>query len=78
MNQAIIDEFERDWVLTEREARTLLRLSRVTLLRMRQLPDKGGLPFVQLSSGRIGYLRSDVRSYLAARRVGRLPGEKAA
>jgi hypothetical protein len=72
MNQAIQD----DAVLTEPEARQLLRLSKITLLRMRQLDDRGGLPFVQLSPGRIGYFRRDVLAYLAARRVGRLPNEQ--
>lgn len=57
-------------VLTEPEVRRSLRLSKATLIRMRQRPDRGGLPFVQLSAGRIGYLDSDVRAFLAARRVG--------
>jgi hypothetical protein len=62
-------------VLTAAEAGELLGLSRFTMLRMRQLPDAGGLPFVQLSQGRIGYRSRDVTAYLVARRVGRLPGE---
>ena len=57
-------------VLTEAEVRQQLRLSKITLLRMRQRDDRGGLPFVQLSPGRIGYLRADVTAFLAARRVG--------
>lgn len=64
-----------DLVLTEPEARQLLRVSKITLIRMRKLADKGGLPFVKLSPGRIGYLRRDIIDYLAARRVGTLPGE---
>jgi hypothetical protein len=66
-----------DQVLTEPEARQLLRLSKVTLIRMRKLADKGGLPFVRLSAGRIGYFRRDIVGYLAARRVGTLPDEPA-
>jgi hypothetical protein len=62
-------------VLTEPEARHLLRLSKITLIRMRKLANQGGLPFVQLSPGRIGYFRRDVIAYLAARRVGTLPDE---
>ena len=64
-----------DMVLTEPEARQLLRVSKITLIRMRKLADKGGLPFVKLSPGRIGYLRRDIITYLATRRVGTLPGE---
>jgi hypothetical protein len=67
-----------DLVLTELEARQLLRVSKITLIRMRKLADKGGLPFVKLSPGRIGYLRRDIISYLATRRVGTLPGEQPA
>jgi hypothetical protein len=44
---------------------------------MRQQPDAGGLPFIQLSQGRIGYRLSDIEAYLTARRVGKLPGEAA-
>jgi hypothetical protein len=65
-------------VLTEPEVRQLLRLSKITLLRMRQREDRGGLPFVQLSPGRIGYLRGDLRAFLAARRVGSLSNKQAA
>jgi len=64
-----------DLILTEPEARHLLRLSKLTLIRMRMRADKGGLPFVRLSAGRIGYLRRDLVSYLAAQRVGTLPDE---
>jgi len=64
-----------DAVLTEPEARQLLRLSKITLLRMRQLSDRGGLPFIQLSQARIGYFRRDVLAYLSRRRVGVLPDE---
>lgn len=65
-------------VLTEREVRQLLRLSKITLLRMRQRDDRGGLPFVQLSPGCIGYLKCDVRAFLEARRVAASPGQQAA
>jgi hypothetical protein len=78
MNQAVLDDHKQFSVLTEQEARALLRLSKITLLRMRQLPDAGGLPFVQLSQSRIGYRLSDIDAYLAARRVGWLTGEIAA
>jgi hypothetical protein len=59
-----------DAVLTEPETRKRVRLSKATLIRMRQRPDCGGLPFVQLSPGRIGYLWRDVKAYILARRVG--------
>jgi hypothetical protein len=63
-----------DAVLTAAETATLLGLSKFTLLRMRQRPGSDGLPFVQLSPNRIGYVRRDVLAFLAARRVGGLPG----
>jgi hypothetical protein len=47
-------------------------LSRHTLIRMRQRPEAGGLPFVRLTAKRIGYRRGDVRAFIAARRVGTL------
>ena len=61
-----------DSVLTVAETARLLSVSKFTLLRMRQREGCGGLPFVQLSPGRIGYLRRDVRGFLVARRVGSL------
>ena len=42
----------------------------MTLLRMRQRPNAGGLPFVKLSQHRVGYLRDDLLAFLAVRRVG--------
>ena len=57
-------------VLSTREVSQALGLSIITIKRMRKLADCGGLPFVRLSSARIGYLRSDVHDFLAARRVG--------
>jgi predicted DNA-binding transcriptional regulator AlpA len=57
-------------VLTEPEVRQLLGLSKITLHRMRYRPNCGGLPYVKLSPGRIGYLRSDVETYLNECRVG--------
>jgi hypothetical protein len=42
---------------------------------MRQQKDQGGLPFIQLSPGRIGYRKSDIEAFLLARRVGHLPDE---
>ncbi len=68
---------EDDLVLTAAETAQLLSVSTFTLLRMRQRDDTGGLPFVQLSPGRIGYSRRDVRAYVAARRVGSLPNSNA-
>lgn len=65
-------------VLTEREVRQLLRLRKITLLRVRQRDDRGGLPFVQLSPGRIGYLRRDIDAYLAACRIDASVGWQAA
>lgn len=62
-----------DRVLTAAEAAKQLGLSRFTMLRMRRSPDAGGLPFVRLSQGRIGYRGRDIEAYLLARRVGRLP-----
>ncbi len=59
-----------DAVLTAAETAALLGVSKFTLLRMRQRPDADGLPFVKLSPHRIGYVRSDVRAFLASRRVG--------
>jgi hypothetical protein len=56
-------------VLTEPETRKRVRLSKATLIRMRQSPDLGGLPFVRLSPGRIGYLWRDVKAYIEARRI---------
>jgi predicted DNA-binding transcriptional regulator AlpA len=60
-------------VLTATETAAMLGVSKFTLLRMRQRSAADGLPFVKLSPNRIGYLRSDVQAFLAARRVGVLP-----
>jgi predicted DNA-binding transcriptional regulator AlpA len=59
-------------VLSTREVSQALGLSTITIKRMRKLADRGGLPFVRLSPGRIGYLRNDVHAYIAARRVGNI------
>jgi hypothetical protein len=64
------DLSDDDAVSTVAYTARLLGVSEITLLRMRQREDRGGLPFVQLSPGRIGYLRRDVRAFLEARRVG--------
>jgi len=61
------------YVLTAEHTAQKLGLSKITLIRMRQRADCGGLPFVRLSQHRIGYLSSDVDAFLAARRVGKLP-----
>jgi hypothetical protein len=66
-------KFEDYSVLSPAETAQLLGLHKLTLLRMRQRDDCGGLPFVRLSSNRIGYVWVDVRAFLAARRVGSLP-----
>jgi len=71
MSQNLIQNDEG--VLTVAETARLLSVSKFTLLRMRQRGGCDGLPFVQLSPGRIGYLRRDVRDFLAARRIGTLP-----
>jgi predicted DNA-binding transcriptional regulator AlpA len=68
-----------DGVLTTAEVATLLGLSKFTLLRMRQQKDRGDLPYLQLSPGRLAYWKSDVRAYIAARRVsGMQPADKSA
>jgi hypothetical protein len=64
---------EDDAVLTAAEVERILGLGRFTLIRMRQRPNCDGLPYVQLSSNRIGYVRRDVMAFLAARRKGSLP-----
>jgi len=66
-----------DRVLTAPATAEMLGLSEFTLLRKRQLPDAGGLPFVQLSAKRIGYRLSDVLAFLNAHRVGALPKDAA-
>jgi hypothetical protein len=63
---------DADRVLTACETARMLALSEFTLLRKRQQPDGGGLPFVRLSAHRIGYRLGDVQAFLAARRVGSL------
>jgi hypothetical protein len=63
-----------DTVLTASETSKFLGISEFTLLRMRQRPNAGGLPFVKLSPHRLGYLRRDLLAFLAARRVGTLTG----
>ena len=46
-----------DAVLTATDTARMLGVSKFTLLRMRQRPAAGGLPFVKLSPNRIGYVR---------------------
>jgi hypothetical protein len=60
-------------VLTTKEAAARLRKHPVTLWKWRQLPDCGGLPFIQISDGTIGYRESDLEALLDARTVGREP-----
>jgi hypothetical protein len=62
-----------DAVLTAAQVESFTSLGRFTLIRMRQRPNCDGLPYVQLSSNRIGYVRRDVMAFLAARRKGSLP-----
>jgi len=69
---------DTDFALSPSQVAHILGLNKITLIRMRQRPDQGGLPFVQLSPGRIGYMRSDVQAYIAMRRVGSLPSRSAA
>jgi hypothetical protein len=57
-----------DEVLTVAEAAQQLGLSKFTLVRMREAKDSGGLRWVQLTPGRIGYRRGDIRQYLLDRR----------
>lgn len=61
--------FDSNPVLNEAQTARLLDLSPITLKRKRREPDCGGLPYVRLSTARIGYLQSDVHDYIAARRV---------
>ncbi len=56
-----------DEVLTERQICDLAKISPRTAQRLRQ--DGSGPPYVTLSPGRIGYLRSDVINWLLSRRV---------
>lgn len=73
MNTSLSYLLDEDACLSTGETAQLLGVDRITLLRMRQLDDCGGLPWVRVSPGRIGYMRRDIRAYLAARRVGALP-----
>jgi hypothetical protein len=63
-----------DRVLTATETARMLGVSEFTLLRKRRQPGGDGLPFVRLSTNRIGYRLNDLRAFLAARRVGSLDG----
>jgi hypothetical protein len=69
-------ERENYTVLSPAETARLLGVHKLTLLRMRQRDDYGGLPYVRLSSNRIGYVWHDVQAFLAARRVGVLPEQR--
>jgi hypothetical protein len=60
-----------DPVLTTKEAAARLRKHPATLWKWRQLPDCGGLPFIQISNGTIGYRESHVEALLDARTVSR-------
>lgn len=71
-----MDTSDKRVIYTVPEVAEMLGVSTFTLLRKRQQPDAGGLPFVQLSTNRIGYLRADVEAFLRARRVGKLAGEE--
>ena len=53
-----------DAVLLEPEAREILRVSKVTLIRMRH---QGRVSFVRLSERRIGFRYGDLKRYLAGR-----------
>jgi hypothetical protein len=60
-----------DPILTTKEAAARLRKHPITLWKWRQLPDYGGLPFIRISSGSIGYRTSAVEALLNARTVRR-------
>jgi hypothetical protein len=66
---------EADTVLDAPTTAKQIGMSPHTLWRMRQRSDAGGLPWVQLSAGRIGYRLGDIRRYLLSRRVGVAAGE---
>jgi hypothetical protein len=65
-----------DVVQSIAETAQQLGTTKTTLWRWRNEPDHHGLPFVRLSSAQVGYRRADVRAFLAARRVGKLPSER--
>ena len=56
-------------ILDTKAASQATSLSVITLKRMRRRADCGGLPWVRLSAGRVGYMESDIENYLTARRV---------
>jgi predicted DNA-binding transcriptional regulator AlpA len=64
---ASVDE---DTVLSVAQVTQLLGIDQLTLLRMRKRGD--GPAFVQLSPNRIGYIRRDIRDFLASKRLKRL------
>ena len=51
-----------DAVLTVSDTAQLLGVSKFTLLRLRQREGAGGLPFVQISPGRLGGIKSRTRA----------------
>ena len=59
-----------DPILSEREVAAWLHTSRQTLQRQRS--DGSGPLFVQLSSRRIGYRKSEIENWLKARTVNRV------
>ena len=61
-----------DRIVSADDAAKILGVHPHTLLRMCQSPDAGGLPWVKISAQRIGYRLGDIRSFIAARRVGTL------
>lgn len=73
-----MDSETLDPILTEREYRAWLGISAPTAQRQRS--EGNGPPFIQLSERRIGYRKSEVERWLAARtidRVGSLPAKSA-
>lgn len=66
-----------DVVQTISETAQQLGVTKPTLWRWRRRADRNGLPYVQLSESRVGYLRRDVRAFLVARRVIEVPGQSA-
>src|SRR4051812_34951075 len=77
MSQLDLHQFpDEDAVLSAADTARLLGVTKITLHRMRQREGCDGLPWVQVTPGRIGYMRRDVRAYLIARRRGALPEQR--
>lgn len=53
-------------IIKDKQAVELLGVSRSTLLVLRK---QGKIPYIQISTQRIGYLESDLQAYLNANRI---------